>query len=303
MPVVELYSQRRRRELGTSNDVVQYEILSKQLRRQCSFIISDVFGGFGAPRDQGEYGHLIHALRREFGVACLSVGRNFPGQELESFINETGSNEKSLDAIELSFRLIHLISENTAAEAELRKKCRGAIEEFNHRCRQAGFGYSFENGQMVRVDSQLLHEEAVKPALAVLTDPVFKNADSEFRNAHDHWRRGNNAEVLVDCLKAFESTMKIIAAERNWAVPPRVTASQLVAVMLENDLIPSFYQTQMAGLRSVLESGIATPRNRVGGHGAGSSPADPIPEELVKYVLHLTAATILFLVDAHKARP
>lgn len=302
MPIVELYSQRRRRELASEDDVFQYEIISPTLRRQLLYILSDALGAFGHYDQQDEYEYFVETLRREFGVTSLT-GRthNYAGQELELFIQSNQDNERALDALELCFRYMAIVAANKSQTHFTRQKYSTAIQDFNARCKQSGLGYAFENGILIRIDSTVLHAEAVKPALAVLSDPEFQNANTEFRNAHEHWRQGKGPEVLVDCLKAFESTMKVIATKKSWTVPDRPTASQLVQVMLDNQLIPAFYQTQMAGLRSVLESGIPTPRNRAGGHGAGAGPATPVPAELVRYVLHLTAATILFLVDAYKS--
>lgn len=64
--------------------------------------------------------------------------------------------------------------------------------------------------------------------------------------------------------------------------------------------IPVYWQTHFNGLRSVLESAISTPRNRQAGHGAGVGPSPDIPDELISYVLHMTAATVLFLAEAEK---
>lgn len=85
-----------------------------------------------------------------------------------------------------------------------------AIEELNVRFRQAGFGYQFEGGQIVRVDSQLLHSEVVKPALVLLADHRFEGAQDEFLSAHAHYRAGEYEDAIVDANRAFESTMKTI---------------------------------------------------------------------------------------------
>jgi hypothetical protein len=123
-------------------------------------------------------------------------------------------------------------------------------------------------------------------------------------SAYEHFRHGNKQEALVDCCKCFESTMKVICTKRNWPFDPnRATVSALVQICFDNDLIPSYWQTHFNGLRSILESSIATPRNRQGGHGAGAAPAPDIPNELVAYVLHMTASTVLFLAEAEKTLP
>jgi hypothetical protein len=118
--------------------------------------------------------------------------------------------------------------------------------------------------------------------------------------AHAHFRHGRYAECLVDCTKAFESTMKIICAKRKWKVADTAPAARLIDAVFTNGLIPGFLQTQFTSLRSVLESGVPTIRNKVGGHGHGVSSI-AIPDYLASFALHQTAALIVLLVKADKS--
>ena len=113
---------------------------------------------------------------------------------------------------------------------------------------------------------------------------------------------GDHKECLVDCLKAFESTMKTICAKRKWAYKDTDTASTLIDTCLKSGLLPPFMQTHLGTVKSALESAIPTVRNRLGGHGQGVQPKE-VPQFYAEYLLHETAATIVFLVDAYKALP
>ena len=97
--------------------------------------------------------------------------------------------------------------------------------------------------------------------------------------------------------------MKVICDKRRWPHSPNASAAELVKVCLDNKLVPEYWQSHFAGLRSVLESGIPTPRNRQAGHGAGTTANPSVPSPLVSYVLHMTAATVLFLSEMEKALP
>src|ERR1019366_1526163 len=83
-----------------------------------------------------------------------------------------------------------------------------AVTELNARFREHGIGYQYESGEIIRVDSQLIHSEVVKPALTLLTAPEYEGANAEFLKAFEHYRKGDTKECLNECLKAFESTMK-----------------------------------------------------------------------------------------------
>ena len=115
--------------------------------------------------------------------------------------------------------------------------------------------------------------------------------------AHEHYRKGNHEEALSEALKAFESTLKSICTKRNWRHPTNATSSGLIDTCIKNDLIPSFWLSQMGGLRTLLESGVPTARNRLGGHGQGATVRN-VPSHIVAYVLHMTAASIVFVAEA-----
>jgi hypothetical protein len=94
--------------------------------------------------------------------------------------------------------------------------------------------------------------------------------------------------------------MKGVCDVRKWKYQEGVTAKGLIDVIFSKELIPSSLASQFTGLRSVLESGVPTVRNRQGGHGQGKDPV-AIPSHLAAYALHLAASNIVMLVEAHKA--
>jgi hypothetical protein len=98
-------------------------------------------------------------------------------------------------------------------------------------------------------------------------------------------------------LKALESTIKAICDKRKWPYDPKDTAKKLIGVVFTQGLVPQFMQSHFAGLRSTLEAGVPAVRNKLGGHGQGMVPTS-VPEFIVSYALHLTAAAIVFLAKA-----
>ena len=105
-------------------------------------------------------------------------------------------------------------------------------------------------------------------------------------------------ECLNECLKAFESCLKTICKKRNWQYDDkRSTAKDLIQIVFDNGLIPSFMQSHFSALKSTLESGLPTVRNRQAGHGQGSTQVI-VPEYIAAYALHLTASNILLLANA-----
>ncbi len=176
-----------------------------------------------------------------------------------------------------------------------------AINELNHRFREHAIGYQYNSGQIIRVDSGFIHAEVVIPALRLLSSQDFSGAEQEFLIAHEHYRKQKYKEAITNALKAFESTMKTICSKCGWTYDPNACAKDLIKVVFDNKLLPEYLNTQFSTLKSILESGIPTVRNKTSGHGQGEQPT-VVPEYLTAYVLHLTASNIVFLMEAYKSQ-
>jgi hypothetical protein len=83
---------------------------------------------------------------------------------------------------------------------------------------------------------------------------------------------------------------------------PSATAKALLEILFNQELIPAALQSHFTALRTTLEAGLPTVRNRTSGHGQGTEPV-AIPDYLAAYALHLAAANIVMLIQAHKNLP
>jgi hypothetical protein len=303
MAVVDLFSKRQKRLRGEVPDIYIYDDLPQKLRVQIVHIIRDAFGVVRSDGDRPSkvYRLVNDTLCRELGVFKLNDHTTRDGTSVFTFFLKQESVEQALDVVELCFRIIILAIESDYSykfNTERKIEPLDAIAELNERFKEHGVGYQFESGEIIRVDSQFLHAEAVKPALSLLKGDKFRGANEEFLKAHEHYRHGRYKECLVDALKSFESTMKTICGLRGWETQPTNTAKNLISICLENGLLAPYSETQLSSLRSLLESGIPTIRNKHGGHGQGVSPI-AVPGYLARYALNLTATTILMMVEAN----
>lgn len=308
MATFDLFSKRQKRLRGDVPDVYTYDGIPNPLRVQIVHIWTDTLGN-GSQWYEGQVRHayefIVNTLCREYGVFKLPGAEDYGNRdyinELANFFLQVKSVEKALDAIELSFRVIdrstrewsYLSRRNASEIAD------GAISELNDRFKEHGIGFQFIGGEIIRVDSELIHSEAVKPALRLLNSKNYSGAQQEFLSAYEHYRHKKNKEALNDCLKSFESTMKAICDKRKWQYQSNATAKALIQVCFDNELVPSFWQQQLSSLRSMLESSIPTGRNKLSGHGQGSNPV-VVPDYLTAYMLHMTASTLVFLVTAEE---
>ena len=320
MPINDIFSKRQKALRGETPDVYSYDYIPGALRVQIVHIMYDALGNeeeyMSMNHVRDAYDSVTDALCREYGIFRLPIeynGRRNKMKDLVNVILQEENFERVIDAAELFFRLTggymrtskHLLNNKSVSFGDADLPLRGstinakdlAVEELNGRFKEHGVGYCFTDGQIIRIDSEFVHSEVVRPALRILDRRQYAGAREEFLKAHEHHRNGNAKEALNECLKSLESVMKSICDKKGWPYDERATASKLVDICFDNRLIPSFWQSQFDALRSVLKSGAPTARNKLGGHGQGATPK-PVPGYVAAYALHTTAAAIVFLADA-----
>ena len=311
MPVNDLYSYRKRVADSDLPDVYYYNVLPKMLRVQIDYIWRDAIGQFYKSTglelnrviENNEAWRYIHnTVAREHGVYSLDGDGN-EYERCKNFLVNSDSVDKVLDLIELSFQYIDRKARKFSIQD---RKLRGirviasdAIAELNERFRRNGVGYRFEDGMILRVDSDLIHKEVVRPALQFLQQPGFEGPRYEFLQAHGHYRSGDMKAAIVDANNAFESTLKSICKQRNWQYEQGARASDLVNLVREKGLLPNYLSKSFEQLAAILKSGLPKVRNEEGAHGQGATPSET-PYYVAAYALHLAAAKILFLAEAHK---
>lgn len=307
MAVFDVFSKRQKRLRGEMTDVYTYDEIPNALRVQVIHILRDAIGHFdfmrmGNALVADELYMLIHEqLCREYGQLSLSTSE-YGEQPKDAFLNfflNNDDKDKSLDAIEMSFTAINTIIRKDYSYGQRNKVKMSpdeAIEELNQRFKEHGIGYQFEGGEIIKVDSTYSHSEIVKPTIKLLGSKKFQGANEEYLKAHEHYRHQRNKECLTDCLKSFESVMKIICKEKGWQCNEIDTSKKLIQICFQNGLLPTFSQNQFTSLINLLESGIPTIRNKLGGHGQGQVP-QRVDDEITRYALNLTGTNIIFLVE------
>ena len=307
----ELFSKRQQRLKGELPDTYQYETIPHELRIQIYYIWEKVWetAYYNDFRELqlsqlaiAAYRSIETTMREEYGVLSLD-GIDDSGEDrygfywvVRNFLVETENTDKVIDVIEVSFRYIDLIIRDISPDGISPDE---AIDLLNRRFRQHGVGYQYESGQIVKMDSQFIHSEVVKPALMFLSDPIYKRANEEFLKAHEHYREGNYKDCINNCLSAFESCLKVICQKQDWDYCQTDRVKRLISIVFDNELIPPLMQSHFRGLRSALESGVPTIRNNWTGHGQGTEEI-VVPEYIAAYILHLTASNILLLAKAEE---
>ena len=308
MPIIDLFSKRQKRLRGEVPDVYVYNDLPDPLRVKIVHIWMDVLGNRDQARTRRRVGKtyefIVQSLCHEYGVFILPGAKQHyrsrePIEDLFHFFMKERDIERAIDAIQLSFQAIYKFTRDIdyLGRRNPSEKADSAVDELNDRFKEHGVGYQCINRQIIRIDSELIHSEIVKPALKLLAQPHYAGAQEEFLKAHEHYRKGNAKEALSECLKAFESVMKTICDKRGWQYGSNATARPLIQACFDNELIPPFWESHYSSLRSLLESGVPTGRNKLSGHGQGTS-LTTVSDHVVAYMLHMTASAIVFLAEA-----
>lgn len=290
---------------GEIGDVYQYDHIPRPLKVQIIQIIQDSIGRpepnhrYSSYQNSADevYRYIHETLAKEYGVFKLTEYFENDFAALTEFFISESDEEKCLDFVELSMKILNgYVSENYYKFRNItRQKPEEAIEELNERFKEHGIGYQFESGEIIRIDSQIIHSDVVKPTLSLLSnEPLFAGSNNEFLTAHEHYRHKRYKECLNDCLKSFESLMKAIHDKHQWQYNKNDTAAKLINSCLSHNLIPSYLQSQFTSLKTMLETGVPTIRNKNSGHGQGSDVKD-VSEDMASYMLHLTATNLLFL--------
>jgi len=312
VPVFDLYSYRKRRNDGRTPDVFSYDRFPESLRVQIIHIWRDAIGPFYVygPRDFAKatennegWGMIHDIVAREHSKFSLSQ-RYETNRSCEEYLLSNSSTEAALDITEVSFlyidRVVRQMHEQERRSRGIKVSADDAIEELNERFMRAGVGYRFESGRIVRVDSELIHSEVVRPALLYLGRKGFEGPHEEFISAHAHYRAGEMKEAITDANNAFESTLKSICLQRRWKYPNGARASDLLKIVRKHGLLPDYLDRSFDQLAATLKSGLPEVRNMEAAHGQGARPR-VTPAYVAGYALHLAATNILFLVEAHLA--
>ena len=302
--MADIFSKRQKHLSGKHPDVYQYHTLPRPFRVQVVYILRSVLGTdsrmAGMPGPIENWFTAIHNfLAEEYGEYQLHEQGDTPQAIVFNFLLSTDV-KKVFDVIEASFRLAYALEsdgERRRIVPEAVKDLDAAVKKLNSRFREHNIGYRFESGQVLRIDSEFIHQETVKSALHLLQAPHFAGAEKEFLKAHKRYREQEFEDTISESLKALESTLKVICKLKGWSFSEEDTASKLIDIVFNHGLIPKYLQCQFNSLQSLLVSGVPTMRNRDSGHGRGTAPRK-VPANLAAYALHLTASAIVFLAEA-----
>lgn len=305
MAIFQTYSK----QLNGLPSIYTYGHLPSKLKNQIFHIWKDFFfqeWHWNAKSIVDKALKIIHdVLCREHGKKNYLV-RGISGDyfsQIEMYFDVIDKVEEQLDIIQVVF--VYMLRMQDYIVSELGNITatylfEAAVKDLNIRFKENGIGYEFVEDNIIRIDSTVLHTGTVEETLLLIANKEYSNVNEEYIRAHKHYLDGRNQECLNDCLKSFESTMKIIIHKKGWSANETDTAKTLIKILLENNFLPKYHDNQLTQIRLLLESSIPTIRNKNSGHGQGVNKVE-VSNELASYMLYMTGATIRFLVQSEKS--
>src|ERR1700756_5126969 len=242
MTIANLFSKRHQKTRPEAPDVQLSAQITAPLRVHIAHILRDLFGHRVTYDLNGcveAFGEIEQALCGEYGLCILPTKptdlTTTPDARVIDFLLHEEDQQKIIDVVEVSFRLLTRLRSSPEWQSRIpQEKFDRAVSELNARFREYGIGYQYENGEIVKVESQFIHAEVVKPAIALLGAEEYAEANAEFRKALEHYRKGETKECLNECLRTFESTLRVICTKRKWPFKSRDTAKELIDPRLKH---------------------------------------------------------------------
>ena len=149
-------------------------------------------------------------------------------------------------------------------------------------------GQVIANPQIIRRDSEALHQTAIQPTLTFLADPAFKAANQEFLGALGHYRKGEYADCMAKCGSSFESVMKVICDRKKWPYQQTDTAETLLNIIFGKTGMETFFKQPIML--------VATMRNRLSSAHGPALKSESSQSTERQYAVNATASAILLLV-------
>lgn len=258
--------------------------------------------------------HYALAYRHGRPMLVPSQDTLSPDEDTLQFLS-TCSDEEYLDFIELIFKTktianvcgnenllideINALIQTENVEYELTHIAFTPL--FNSDTRiffQDPFGHAPQNPisnviafpQIILKEDQVIHSEIIRPVLNLLSDVRFANANKEYLEALDDYRKDDFGGCLTMCGTALESVLKIICVQKNWIFDTGATAEQLIQNVVTRSNLAAYFKTTLMS--------VPTLRNKLGKeHGAGTV-AKVVPRHFARYAINECASAIIFLVEA-----
>ncbi len=303
-----LFSRRKRLAAGSVDPLV-YDAIDENTRVRVIHVMQRYFKfeshGVHYTSSLSYWESMRGWLREELGVFQLPGSRSYTDnaeEEVLRYFLAEQDIDRLIDWLEMACKIIQIAARD---EYRLQEAALTAIADINGWLDEASIGYQYasdediSNSEFIEVSSRASHAEIIVPTLHVLADRRFAPANSEYRAALDHLRKKEFGDAISEAAKALETTLKIIAAEKDWPHDAtKDTLKRLLDIAIKQGPVDPMWQSHFDSVRALLEAGLGTARNRLDSHGQGTQTRK-VPDHLAKFAVHQAGSAIMFFAAAN----
>lgn len=157
--------------------------------------------------------------------------------------------------------------------------------------------FKCNNGQFIDSSEETLYNEVIAPCLSILSNNGFETADGLLRDSFTKYHENENKEAILKCGMALDSVLDKIITDNNLSFSgPDNDFNGKMLLLNKHDLFPDFYDKDFGNhIRQLLHSPLKI-RNNEPNVSHGKANAAHTDDDLVKYAIDATSASILFIV-------
>ena len=189
------------------------------------------------------------------------------------------------------FKLFKKSQPASDAQADPRKDAfRNAVQELNHRMREAGIPFHYHNGIFQRGTDSVIESQVYEPFWTLVQDEKWQNIDIDIKEAIDR-RDHKGRDVALYALKALESTIKIISDDNGWSRGTERGAANYIdnLVSAANGRFVDVWESEQL---KALFKGLRNPH----GHGPGSALQPTLSDHQENWIIECSMIWIKSLI-------
>jgi hypothetical protein len=256
------------------------------------------------PATNARWDALERALLKHFGIPSLTDQPAFSAMErINHFLLSCGAGE-FLTAAAVFLSLARQITPDRGRRVGVTylDTSFDSISDIVHEIFQRhNFGYKIietnDSFSAIPVDSEYQHKEVVEESISLLRRVDFEGPLNEFTKAIRHYSQNDYENAILWANRAFESTMKTVLEKLDFYYNKDDSAKKLIGRLFENELVFPSLECLLTNIQEVL-GGLPTIRNKMGGHGYGSLPAN-VQQSYAELAIHLSGTFVVFLVKRY----
>lgn len=153
---------------------------------------------------------------------------------------------------------------------------------------QERVAFDFDQGRMRSFKSKELHQNVIEPAMQLLHDPKFSEAEKAYRHALEEVTGGKPGDAITDAGTALQETLKALGCEGK-SLGPLIKSAKAKNLLAGHD-------ARMTEAIEDIMVWAAADRNEMG----DSHNADKAAKDDAWFIIHVVGALIVRLVGASR---